>query len=217
MKESHLGRGHPQTPETCSKISASHMGSKNPMFGKILGPRTPEVKAKISRANTGKARSTELRQRLSLIHKGQPGNMKGKHHSEDIKNILRKLSQDLWQDPTYIQKQMRARNVAPNKTEIVLLNFLNEIDSGNWLYIGDGRDKQYILSGKVPDFVHTSKKLIIELFGDYWHKEEEIEPRTKLFEKHGYQTLIVWEHELLDLKVLEQHLQEYVNGGHVNE
>jgi len=137
----------------------------------------------------GKKQSAFWYQRIRESNGGR------KHTSEHRRknSVSRKL---LWQDPGFVQKQMKARKVYPNKAEMFLQGILDRVDPGNWIYVGDGRDKQYILSGKVPDFVHRTKKLIIELFGDYWHKEEEIEPRTKLFEKHRYQTLIIWEHEL---------------------
>lgn len=55
---------------------------------------------------------------------------------------------------------------------------------------------QFILNGKAPDFVHTSKRKIIELFGERWHEPEEEESRTTEFATSGYQVLVVWFKEL---------------------
>lgn len=55
-----------------------------------------------------------------------------------------------------------------------------------------------------PDFIDENNKLIIELFGDYWHSEQKrgitveqhVQERVDLFESHGYKTLIIWENDL---------------------
>jgi len=51
-------------------------------------------------------------------------------------------------------------------------NFPNE-----WKYAGDG---SLIIRGKCPDFVNVNgRKLIIEVFGDYWHSEERVGKNSK--------------------------------------
>lgn len=63
-------------------------------------------------------------------------------------------------------------------------------------YVGNGT---LIVDHLNPDFVHTTDKKIVEVFGDYWHdikncKESGIEEiRRRRFSKHGYQTHIIWE------------------------
>lgn len=76
-------------------------------------------------------------------------------------------------------------------------------------YVGDG---SLFIGGKSPDYIHDSKRLIIELFGDYWHNPSEVEPRLKHFSKFGYKGLIIWEHELNDLNIIVPKINSFVGG-----
>ncbi len=97
-----------------------------------------------------------------------------------------------------------------NRCERQLLSFLELLFPGQWTFVGNG---QLIVADRCPDFVHTSKMLLIEFFGNYRHREDEVEPRKKLFQDQGYSTLVVWEDDLLDLKALAQTLREFTNGS----
>lgn len=77
-----------------------------------------------------------------------------------------------------------------------------------WKYVGDG---SFLVEYKNPDFININgQKKIIEMFGDYWHGEERTgvpneqheQERIAHFAKYGYQTLVIWEHELEDTEVL---------------
>jgi very-short-patch-repair endonuclease len=89
------------------------------------------------------------------------------------------------------------------KTEPIL----NSLCPGEWKYVGDG---QLIINGRCPDFVNVNgQKKIIELFGDYWHKGENPKDRIKIFEPFGYQTLVIWERELKDLKLVSDKILSF--------
>jgi len=65
----------------------------------------------------------------------------------------------------------------------------------------------------VPDFININgQKKIIELYGDYWHRNDDPQDRIDLFAKYGYQTLIIWEHELKNEVELKDKLQEFSYG-----
>ena len=57
----------------------------------------------------------------------------------------------------------------------------------------------------------------IEIFGDFHHgkkrtgrtKEEEEQRKIKHFTQYGYQTLIIWQHELQDLKSVQQKILKF--------
>ncbi len=114
-----------------------------------------------------------------------------------------------WQDPSYVAKQMAARQVSQNKAELLLQQILDEHFPNQWKFVGDG---QLIVAGKCPDFVHTSRPLLIELFGDYWHseevtgvpKEQHEKERIQLFESKGYRCLVVWECALEDANLIKR-------------
>lgn len=89
----------------------------------------------------------------------------------------------------------------PNLKEKQLESILNQHFAQEWQFVGDG---SMILGGLNPDFINcNSKKLIIELFGDYWHSDKKVRTwretelgRMMVFAQFGYKTLVVWEHEL---------------------
>jgi len=117
----------------------------------------------------------------------------------------------LWQDPEYRKKQVKSFRLGklcrPNKPEIFLIELLQKLFPNQWKYTGD---LQEWIGGKNPDFIAVDQKKIIELFGDYWHGEERTgilndqheQERIDVFTKKGYQTLIIWEHELEDVDLL---------------
>lgn len=80
------------------------------------------------------------------------------------------------------------------------MNLLEICCPGQWKYVGDGA---LWLGGKNPDFVHVSKPLIIELWGLYWHKDQDPLDRINCFEPFGYSVFIMWENGIKDKKMPE--------------
>ena len=118
-----------------------------------------------------------------------------------------------WQDKKYrntvVKNVLKGLKISPNKPETLLIKLFKQLRL-NFKYIGNGIK---IIGGFSPDFINIKNKKIIEFFGCYWHKcktcgfgERKIQPKDvgRLHEYHkaGYQTLIVWEHELKDLNKL---------------
>jgi len=104
---------------------------------------------------------------------------------------------------------------APNEKEKQLLGILESLFPNEYKFVGDG---ELMINGKIPDFVNVNgQKKIIELFGDYWHSEERVgkpreeheKERVNIFSSIGYKTLVIWEHELENIKVLTQKLKEF--------
>lgn len=106
----------------------------------------------------------------------------------------RKTAQTLLTMPhraKWLSNMIKARHNRPNKPESQLLELLG----GSWRYTGDG---SLIINGKCPDFWNGDHK-VIELYGDYWHKDEDPQERINLFSQYNYDCLVIWEHELNDL------------------
>lgn len=170
--------GKKHTRETIAKQSASKMGEKNSNFGKSY----PE-EAKAKRAITLKNRPESVER----IRQGTSANLKK----------LRK-------DPEFNKKMFKAHRKRPTKPEQQIETILNSNWPKKWKYVGDG---EVILGGLNPDFINVDgKKLIIEVFGDYYHSPEILGDdwkrgelgRIMTFSQFGYKTLIVWENELKD-------------------
>lgn len=123
------------------------------------------------------------------------------HHSEETKQKLRIAEEQLWQDEEYRESQLTAifngMKIKPTVPEKQLLQIINN-NNFPFIYVGNGK---FWINGRNPDFIcNNGAKLIIEMFGTYWHNKvgakEYDEERLKIYEKYGYTTLIIWEHEL---------------------
>jgi len=119
--------------------------------------------------------------------------------------------EDLKHKEKRIQKTIRAVHQFPNKKEKLLDDLLHQILFREYKYVGSG---EVILCGFNPDFVNVNgQKKIIELYGDYWHNlpsyKERDERRLIAYNKYGYKTLIIWEHELKNLELLVSKIMEF--------
>ena len=127
-----------------------------------------------------------------------------------------------WNKLSDSQKSFRRRLYGterrkPNKGERVLIGLLDKSFPGEWQYNGNGN---FVLEGLHPDFVNIGgKKLIIELFGEYWHRpgvatwSRTEDGRIAIFKKYGYDTLIIWSKELRDLANLEKKVACFVSSN----
>ena len=146
--------------------------------------------------------------KLTEEHKQKIGKgNKGKVHSEEQSLKMSKIRKQEWQDPEYVKKQMKSRNVMPNKTELNLQNIINSI-TNNFIFIGDGKE---IIGGKCPDFIDPINNKIIELYGDYWHRGQDPNDRINYFKNYGYDTLVIWESELKNVDNLKNKLEVFVH------
>ena len=115
----------------------------------------------------------------TLSREGNP--FWGRHHSERSMNRM-------------LQKRNITVQSKPNQLEIKLKVLLDYLFPNEYKYVGNG---DFVLGGKCPDFVNVNgKKKIVELFGNYWHKQGSENSRINHFKKYGFDTLIIWEDEL---------------------
>ncbi len=113
-------------------------------------------------------------------------------------------------DGRRIRMMSVGNNVKPNKAELKLNDFLQQLLPNEYKYVGDG---EFILAGKCPDFVNINgQKKIIELYGNYWHKGETGKERIALFRQYGYETLIVWGSELKDEEELINRILGFIGS-----
>lgn len=130
---------------------------------------------------------------------------------EKYREKMTQMANKLWEDPFYIDKVMRARKITPNKAEGKIESILNNLYPNKWKFVGDG---QFSIGRKIPDFVNINgKKLIIDLFGTYWHRKEEEEKRINCFKDFGYKTLILWDNELKIEENVKNKIIDFVEGG----
>ena len=76
--------------------------------------------------------------------------------------------------------------------ELFLGMTLENIFPKQWRYNGTGINKVNI-GRRIPDFIHRNgQKAVIEVFGEYWHKEEEVDERIRHYGSFGYGCLVLW-------------------------
>ena len=158
----------------------------------------------MSKKAMGRYFSKETRRKLSNFNKG-------KQHSEKTKQILSENSFKNWENPLYIEKYRNGLNLKPNKPETFLLNLLNDLYPNEWKYTGDF---SFTINGKCPDFTNVNgQKQLIELFGDYWHKDDNPQDRVGIFKEFGWNTLVIWEKELKDIGKVIERIRIYIESG----
>ena len=184
------------TEEAKQNMSNSHIGNtgeKNGMYGKH---HTKEAKQRISDNQPDKSGKNNPMYGKGYLITGEKNHFYGKHHTEES-----------------LRKMLKAVCAKPNKPEQYLLQLLQEILPNEYKFVGDG---SVIIGGCSPDFINTNgQKKFIEMFGDYWHRNDDEGNRIFQFKLFGFETLVVWEHELRDdeiemtiAKIMEFHFRD---------
>jgi very-short-patch-repair endonuclease len=179
--------------DSIQKNSIAHIElMKDPNRRKILSDR---MKA-FSQTKNG----IELRK----IHSER---MKAQIYPEECKIKQSQVMKEKYQDLEYCRRMQKLLNIRPNRPEKLLLAILNDLFPGRFRYVGNF---SFWIGGKNPDFISVVDREVIELFGEYWHKEvDKGESRIIHFSKYGYRTLIVWDSELKDILFLENKLRKF--------
>ena len=211
--------------ERVMKISESNKG--NVSWCKDLTKETDERVMKISLKLKGK--STWAKGETKETHPGI------KAHSDSIKGrtkenhdgvaITSKKNKKHWSDPIFkeemLRKQREGAQIKPNKSERILDSILQKYFPNEWKFVGDGYTW---IGGKNPDFLNINgKKQLIEHLGCYWHhcpihfsnlikgdEEEDRQDRIDHFKKYGFDTLVVWEHELKDEEQVVERVRSFI-------
>ena len=78
-----------------------------------------------------------------------------------------------------------------------LERYFDRITTNNIKFVGDRKLWIKTKKGKRnPDFMVEGQKIVIELFGDYWHKGEDPKDIIKEYSDVGYKCLVFWESEV---------------------
>jgi len=112
-----------------------------------------------------------------------------------------------WKDPHYrdrtIRKVLEALSKRPTRPERKLIDIIQHHNL-NFKYVGNGK---VIIGGLCPDFIHSDRKLLIEVFGRIYHDpvvtykddipwKSQYWGRLAHFSQFGYDCIILWDDEL---------------------
>ncbi len=163
---------------------------------------TKETDSRV-RAHARKTSQTMAGRPLTQEHCRKLRGPKSPEHNEKVRQArLRE-----WRDPEMRRKRLRGNRRRPTSLEKEVDALLEEVFPGQWSYCGGGQ--WTVLIGRyIPDFVHKSKMLLIEAFGDHWHTLPGAFQRDHLrlleFSHHGYDTFVIWESELAKVELVRK-------------
>jgi G:T-mismatch repair DNA endonuclease (very short patch repair protein) len=166
---------------------------------------TTEHCLKLSKAHLGK--SPWNKGKIGVMPKYWLGKKRDSETNQKIRLTLQKKFLDIDYKQNAIRKLMLGMQIKPNKPETFLINLFKE-KKLPYKYVGDG---EVLFGGKNPDFINVNGlKLIIEVFGNYWHQGEDAQGRIDIFSKFGYRTLVIWETELKDIVSIVRRIGAFV-------
>ena len=196
-RQAHLGK-HP-SEETKKKIGQAGLGRPGYWKGKH---RSEETKEKLRQVGLGKHQTKESKENNRRAHLG-------KHFSDKHKEKLSEATKKLWRDPEFIKKISKGWH-SKTRPEKSLETILNLICPDEFKYNG-GFDCGISIDGLIPDFVNVNgQKQVIDVHGDYWHKDEDIDIRIERYAKYGYSLLIIWEKELKNRSEVVKRIVSFV-------
>lgn len=196
-----------------NKISKSKIGKT---YEDLYGDKSEEKRLKkvqqglYNNPFKGKHFSDESRKKLSKSIKAKYDsgfinpNLGNKYNQERLKRMS-EMTSKRWQNPEFrdkcVKATMAALKLRPTKPEKILTSELGLF----WRYVGDG---QLIIGSKCPDFWNGDHK-IIELFGDFWHRDHNPQDWVDYYAKWGYKCLVIWEHELKNIKKVREKIKQF--------
>lgn len=126
--------------------------------------------------------------------------------SQEFKEKMRQVLRHLWQDPEYAQRVLTSLH-QQTQPERQIEHLLDRLFPGEYQYVGLG---EVIIGGKIPDFININgQKKIIEVYGDYWHQNDDPQERIDFFHRYGFDCLVIWESELQEVDSVVEKLVEF--------
>lgn len=200
------------TPEYREKLSKAHMGHST---SQSTRKKLSLLKTGVNHHNWGKNITWETKQKISKALKGKPGTRGtlGMVFSSEWRTKISDAKRRQWNNPVlkdkFIKSIFSAINKRPNHIERKLGIILDNNYLEEYEYNGNGK---VVIGGLVPDYINKNgRKEVIELFGNYWHRNDNPQDRINKFAKRGYKCLVIWEWELENSTILIEKINRWRN------
>jgi len=205
-----------ETKEKMSRNHADISGEKNPMWGvHRFGKDSPGYGHKKSekfceeiskimkrwhknnphpKGMLGRKHSEKTKREQSENHKGINNANFGKRWTKEQKNRSSKFMKNLIQNNPKLRKEMierleKACKRRPTNPEKVF----DELTPEYVRYVGNGK---WWRNHHNPDFKVTGQNKVIEIYGDYWHRNDNPEDRIREYKEMNLDCIVFWEHEV---------------------
>lgn len=157
---------------------------------------------------------------LKELHKNSPEYHKQAisaiHNEKSRAKQAQSMKEHHKEHPEHLKALWNGQGKHPNNEEKRILPILKKL---GFDFVGDGK---FRVGNKCPDFINKEKRLIIEYNGCYYHgcnkgcrtnrEYEDPTERIKLFETLGYRTLVIWTHEMNEVKWQPERVSEIVKS-----
>lgn len=111
-----------------------------------------------------------------------------------------------YRNPEYIAKINRRPNGLESLFGSLAPDDVKYVGGGDvWIQLPNGRSKN-------PDFLVGEKK-VIELYGDYWHRDDDADEMVELYRQAGYDCLVIWESEFNDLESVLDRVANFLGNA----
>lgn len=129
---------------------------------------------------------------------------KGQHLSRKTE-LTSEKAKALWKNSDLRKQMLRKqaksrRNKQPSKPEKRFMEINQKYNLGFIYVVNEG----IVIGGFRPDFIHETKKIIVEILGDYWHTLLKVQERDKrkfsAYRKLGWRIVFLWASELKNEK-----------------
>jgi len=161
--------------------------------------------------------SKTFRNKLSNIHKEIWKDLESNYNSEQRSDKISKTIKHLYTTEDFLKKYQNGLKVYKNKLESKFETILKKLNIFSFKFVGD---RSFWINGRNPDFINEDQKMVIEIFGDYWHGNErtginnsdhELD-RINHYKMNGYKSIIIWEHEINNIDELSSKILEFMKG-----
>ena len=169
----------------------------HPFFGRH---HTKETRAKIANANREKRLG---RTNIELF---------GEEKAREISEKMRVSARRKWKDADYAKRRLQALQKRPTLPE----KLLNEMTPPIVQYIGNGIWWRTLPNGKHknPDFKIKGQNKVIEVFGDYWHRNDNPRELINLYNQAGVDCLVIWENEIKNQpQIVIEKINNFINSA----
>lgn len=191
-----MARHNERLSESCRKSGWKVSEARKAYFAQLGEEERARISKRISDTLLEYYSSLTFAERAEKY--GHDGSLFYLEHPEVADEIAEKVRKN-WADMPLEGRNKRVRAIVlgsqrrPTEPELFLGMYLERNFPGEWLYNGDGK-AGFVIGGRVPDFVNINgRKVVVEVFGEYWHKFGSEGDKIAHYSRYGYDCIVVWE------------------------